>query len=67
MRQALFKMVAAIRMLEYYDCMTCWGTLYKNGLTLILAWINNYIHEDICDGSTHPFPSLCRWTLGMDM
>ena len=29
-----------------------------HGLTLILAWINNYIHYNVWDKITYPFPNL---------
>ena len=34
--------------------MTC-GPFYKHGLTLIPAWISNYIHYNMWDEITYPF------------
>ena len=33
---------------------TC-GPFYWHGLTLIPAWINNYIHYKMCDEIAYPF------------
>ena len=32
-----------------------WGPFYWEGLTLIPAWISNYIHYDVGDEITYPF------------
>ena len=32
-------------------------TFYQRGLTLTLAWISNYIHYEIWDEITYPFPN----------
>ena len=37
-----------------------------HGLTLILAWINNYFHYELWYEITYPYPNLHRWSLGMD-
>ena len=34
-----------------------WGSIYKHGLTLIPAWISDYIHHKVCDEMTYPFPN----------
>ena len=31
------------------------GPFYYYGLTLIPAWISNYIHNNMCDEITYPF------------
>ena len=31
------------------------GRFYQHGLTLIPAWISNYIHYDVWDEITYPF------------
>ena len=32
-----------------------WGPFYKHGLTLILAWISNYILYNVWDEINYPF------------
>ena len=32
-----------------------WGPFYKNGLTLIPAWISNHMPSKVWDEITHPF------------
>ena len=32
-----------------------WGPFYQHGLTLIPAWISNYIHYNVWDEVTYPF------------
>ena len=32
-----------------------WGSFYQHGLTLISAWISNYIHYKVWDGIIYPF------------
>ena len=34
-----------------------WGPFYWHGLTLIPAWISNYIHYKVWDEITYPFPN----------
>ena len=36
------------------QCLT-WGLFYWHGLTLIPAWISNYIHYEVWDEITYPF------------
>ena len=45
-----------------------WAPFYQHGLTLILAWISNYIHYKLWDEITYPFLNFnCnRWSFGMD-
>ena len=47
-----------------------WCPFYKHGLTLIPAWISNYIHYKVWDEITsyyHSYTELRnRWSLGMD-
>ena len=42
-------------------CLSVWrshqGPLYWHGLTLIPAWISNYIHYEVQDEITYPFPN----------
>ena len=41
--------------------MLCAGDLmprYQDGLTLIPAWLNNYIHYEVWDKITYPFQYL---------
>ena len=33
------------------------GPFYYHGLTVIPAWINNYVHSKVWDEITYPFPS----------
>ena len=33
------------------------GPFYKHGLTVIPAWINNYIHYNVRDEITYPLPN----------
>ena len=40
--------------------------LQPHGLTLIPAWISNYIHYKLWDEITYPFLNFNRWNLGMD-
>ena len=52
--------------LHYIDT---WAPFYWHGLTLIPAWISNYIHYKVWDVITYPIPKLQRlrrWSLGMD-
>ena len=35
----------------------CWSPFYKHGLTLIPAWISNYIHYKVWDEFISPFPN----------
>ena len=35
--------------------MVAWGPFYEHGLTLIPAWISNYIHYKVRDEITYPF------------
>ena len=44
------------------------GVFYQYGITLISAWISNYIHDKMWDEITNPFPNLnngtvevCEW------
>ena len=37
------------------ESMFSWGPFYKHGLTLIPAWISNYIHYNVWDEITYPF------------
>ena len=34
------------------------GPFYYNGLTLILAWMNNHMLSEVWDEITHPFPNV---------
>ena len=48
---------------------TNWAHFYWHGLTLIPAWISNYIHNNVWDKNYLSIPKLqrCnRWSLGMD-
>ena len=45
------------------------GLFYKHGLTLIFAWIGNYMPSKVWDEITYPFPNYTaanRWSFGMD-
>ena len=35
-----------------------WVPFYQHGLTIIPAWVNNYIHYKVWDELTYPFPNL---------
>ena len=35
-----------------------WCPFYKHKLTLIAAWVNNYIHYQVWDEITYPIPKL---------
>ena len=35
----------------------CWVPFYYHGLTFISAWISNYIHYNVWDKITYPFPN----------
>ena len=37
------------------QCIKTYGTFYSNGLTLIPAWISNYIHYKVLDDINYPF------------
>ena len=37
--------------------LTSWGPFYWHSLTLIPAWISNYIHYKVWDEITYPFPN----------
>ena len=39
------------------------GRFYKHGLTLIPAWISNYIHYKVWDEITYPFLNFNRATV----
>ena len=41
------------------------GALYQCGLTLILAWISNYIHHNVWDDIAYPFPNFNRGSVGV--
>ena len=45
---------------------TTWGPFYYHELTLMSAWISNYIYCKVCDEITYPFPNSHCWSLGMD-
>ena len=36
-------------------CAVSWAPFYYHGLTLILAWISDYIHYEMWDEITYPF------------
>ena len=36
-------------------CLSCWDPVYEHGLTVILAWISNYIHYKIWNEVTYLF------------
>ena len=43
---------------RHHSCISCfysWGLFYWHGLTLIPAWISNYIHYKLWDEITYPF------------
>ena len=40
-----------------YIDMAPWGPFYKHGLTLISAWMGNYIHYIMWDEIIHPSPN----------
>ena len=42
------------------------GPFYQHGLTLIPAWISNYIYYKVWDEITYPFLTCNRWRLGID-
>ena len=39
------------------------GPFYQHGLTLIPAWISNYIHYKVWDEITYPFLNLNGYTV----
>ena len=52
----------------YCYVLYAWGPFHQHGLTLISAWIGNYIHYKMWDEITYPIPKLQRlhcWSLGM--
>ena len=40
-----------------------WGSFNYHGLTLIPAWIINYIHSKVWSEITYPFPNFNGWTV----
>ena len=41
---------------------SAWGSFYKHGLTLIPAWISNYIHHKVWDKLTYPLSNFTGTT-----
>ena len=46
-----------------YQPFNSWGPFYWHGLILILAWLNEYIHYNVWDEITYPFPHLSGRTV----
>ena len=44
-----------ITLTHIYNLLTIMGPFYKHGLTLIPAWISNYINYKARDEITYPF------------
>ena len=55
------KSLLGARMSCYYTLQNIWQgfavAFYRHGLTLIPAWISNYIHYDVWDEIAYPFPN----------
>ena len=54
--------IHAIILVNIYE-LHSWAPFYLHGLTLISAWISNYIHYNIWDEITYPFLNFNRATV----
>ena len=57
------QMTAMTGSLRHLSLIDTRGPFYQHGLTLILAWIGNYIHYKVWDEITYPFLNFNGWTI----
>ena len=47
----------------WFSCLPPRGPFYWHGLTLIPAWVSNYIHYKVWDDITYPFLNFSGYTV----